>query len=223
MVKKIFSAALLLACAVSFAQEVKIKETSESFSSGSHNSFHVTVFVDDMNKVQHEWKSKMKNFGYGDLKDKGKEYIYDNVKFKDLSNNPMDVYTKFEEKKDDKSVEMWVAIDMGGDYVSSGSHGKEADYIKKMMKEWAVKTSKEFVEDQHRDATRALGKLEDKQKNLEKDNKDLDSDIKNYENKIKKAKDDIEKNKKDIETKKTEIEAQKKVVEGVKKKLDSIN
>ena len=223
MVNKIFSTALVFACAVSFAQEVKIKETSESFNNGSHNSFHVTVFVDDMNKVQKEWKSKMKDFGYGDSKDKGKEYIYDNVKFKDLSNNPMDVYTKFEEKKDDKSVEMWVAIDMGGDYVSSGSHGNEADFMKKMMKEWAVKTSKEFVEDQMKDANKALAKLEDKKKDLEKDNKDQDSDIKNYEDKIKKAKENIEKNKKDIETKKTEIEAQKKVTEAVKKKYDSIN
>ncbi len=223
MVKKIILSALFVSSVSVFAQEVKIKETSESFSSGSHNSFHFTVYVDDINKVQKEWKSKMKDYGYGDHKDKGKEHMFDNVKFKELSNNPMDVYVKFEEKKDDKSVAMWVAVDMGGDYVSGGSHGKEADFMKKLIKEWAVKTSKEYVEDQWKEQNKMLVKLQDKQKDLEKDNKDLDSDIKNYEEKIKKAKEDIEKNKKDIETKKTEIEAQKKVVETVKKKLDSIN
>jgi len=222
MVKKILSAVLLLSGLNLFAQEVKIKESSEGFSSGSHNAFIFTVFVDDLNKVQKEWKSKMKDFGYSDHKDKGKEHFFDNVKFKELSNNPMDVYAKFEEKKDDKSVEVSVAVDMGGDYVSSGSHGKEADFLKKMIKEFAVKTSKDYVEDQWKEQNKLLVKLQDKQKDLEKDNKNLDGDIKNYEEKIKKAKEDIEKNKKDIETKKTEIEAQKKVTDEVKKKLDSI-
>jgi hypothetical protein len=222
MVKKLLSAALFILALSALGQEVKVKESGESFSSGSHNAFVFTVFVDDLNKVQKEWKSKMKDYGYSDHKGSGKEDFYDNVKFKDLSNNPMDVYVKFTEKKDEKSVEVAVAIDMGGDYVSSGSHSKEADYFKKMMKEFAVKTSKEFVEDQWKEQSKLLTKLQDKQKDLEKDNKNLDSDIKNYEEKIKKAKENIETNKKEIEVKKTEIEAQKKVTEEVKKKLDSI-
>jgi hypothetical protein len=220
--KNVLTAAVLFAAMTGLAQEVKIKEGSESFSSGSHNAFHFNVYVSDLAKVQKEWKSKMKDFGYADVKDKGNEYVFDNVKFRDLSNNPMDVYAKFEEDKSDKSVKMYVAYDMGGDYVSSGAHGKEADYMKKIMKDFAVKTSKDFVEDQWKDESKKLGKLEDKKKDLEKDNKDLDNDIKNYEEKIKKAKEDIEKNKKDIETKKTEIEVQKKVTDEVKKKLDSI-
>ncbi len=223
MIKKIFVAALLFASVVSFAQEIKIKESHESFSNGSHNALIVTVYVDDLNKVQKEWKSRMKDFGYQSANDKGNEYIFDNVKFKELSNNPMDVYAKFELLKEEKAVRMYVAYDMGGDYITSSGHGKECDFMKKMMKEFAVKTSKDFVEDQLKDQSKILAKAEDKKKDLEKDNKDLDGDIKNYEDKIKKAKEDIEKNKKGIETKKTEIEAQKKVVEGVKKKLDSIN
>ena len=222
MVKKLLSAALFLGALHLPGQEIKVKESSEGFSSGSHNAFVFKVYVDDAGKVQKEWKSKMKHFGYSNHNDKGKEDFYDNVKFKDLSNNPMDVYAKFEEKKDDKCVEVSVAIDMGGDYVSSGAHGKEADYMKKLMKEFAVETSKEFVEDQWKEQNKLLTKLQDKQKDLEKDNKNLEEDIKNYEEKIKKAKENIETNKKEIEVKKTEIEVQKKVTEGVKKKLDSI-
>lgn len=222
MVKKLLSSALLLGALSVNGQEIKVKESSEGFSSGSHNAFVFKVYVDDVSKVQREWKSKMKHYGYSDHKDKGKEDFYDNVKFKDLSNNPMDVYAKFEEKKDEKCVEVSVAIDMGGDYISSGAHGKEADYMKKLMKEFAVETSKEFVEDQWKEQSKLLTKLQDKQKDLEKDNKNLDEDIKNYEEKIKKAKADIEANKKAIEVKKTEIEAQKKVTDDVKKKLESI-
>lgn len=220
--KKTIALAFAAASFVSFAQEVKVKEGSESFSNGSHNALTVEVFVDDLGKVQKEWKSKMKDFGYGDAKDKGKDYDFDNVKFKDLSNNPMDVYTHFEEVKSDKAVRMHVAVDMGGDYVSSSKHGKEFDYIKKVMHEFALKTSKEYVEDQYKDAHKILVRFQDKQKDLEKDNKDLENDIVNYKDKIKKAEDNITKNKADIETKKKEIELQQKATDAIKAKLESI-
>ncbi|MGZ3863915.1 MAG: hypothetical protein ACXVPN_05905 [Bacteroidia bacterium] len=220
--KKIIVFAALAVSFTAVAQEVKVKEGSEGFSNGSHNALSVEVFVDDLGKVQKEWKSKMKDFGYGDAKDKGKDYDFDNVKFKDLSNNPMDVYTHFEEVKSDKAVKMHVAFDMGGDYISSSKHGKEFDYMKKMIHEFALKTSKEYVEDQYKEAHKVLVRFQDKQKDLEKDNKDLENDIVNYKDKIKKAEDNITKNKADIEAKKKEIELQQKVTDGIKAKLESI-
>ena len=220
--KKIITTAFLAATVCSFAQEVKVKEGNESFSNGNHNSLTVEVFVDDLDKVQKEWKSQMKDFGYANANDKGKDYDFDNVKFKALSNNPMDVYTRFEEMKNEKAVKIHAAFDMGGDYVSSSKHSTEYEFMKKMMRDFALKTSKDFVEDQYKDAHKVLVRFQDKQKDLEKDNKDLDNDIKNYKDKIKKAEDDIAKNKTEIETKKKEIELQQKVVDGVKAKLESI-
>ncbi len=222
MIRKILTTTLLIASISVFSQEIKIKEGSESFDNGSHNALSVTVYVPDLSKVQHEWKSQMKDYGYNSANDKGKEYVFDNVKFKSLSNNPMDVYAKFEEQKDDKSVKMWVAYDMGGDYISSSKHSSKYDFMKKMMKEFAIKTSKDYVEDQLKEATKILTKAQDKEKDLEKDNKDLDKEIVNYKEKIKKSEDDIAKNKKDIEVKKKEIVDQQKVVDEVKKKYESI-
>ena len=222
MIKKILTVSFLSLAVFATAQEIKVKEGSESFSNGSHNSLSVDVYVEDLSKVQKEWKSQMKDFGYEKANDKGKDYDFDNVKFKSLSNNPMDVYTRFEEIKNEKAVRIHAAFDMGGDYVSSSKHSAEYEFMKKMMREFAVKTSKDFVEDQLKDASKVLGRFQDKQKDLEKDNKDLDNDIKNYKDKIKKAEDDIEKNKKEIETKKKEIELQQKVVDGVKAKFESI-
>ena len=220
--KKIISSVFLLAATYSVAQEVKVKEGSEGFSNGSHNALTVEVFVDDLSKVQKEWKSQMKDFGYEHATDKGKDYDFDNVKFKSLSNNPMDVYTKFEELKGEKAVRLSAAFDMGGDYISSGKHGNEYSFMKKMMHEFAVKTSKDYVEDQLKDATKVLHRFQEKEKDLEKDNKNLDEDIKNYKDKIKKAEDDIVKNKAEIETKKKEIELQQKVTDAVKAKFESI-
>jgi hypothetical protein len=220
--KKFITIAFLAAGVYSFAQEVKVKESNESFSSGSHNSLSVEVFVEDLNKVQKEWKSQMKDFGYEKLNDKGHEQDFDNVKFKSLSNNPMDVYVKFEEMKSDKAVKVHAAFDMGGDYISSSKHSAEFEFMKKMMHDFAFKTSKEVVEDQYKDAHKILVRFQDKQKDLEKDNKDLDNDIVNYKDKIKKAEDNIAKNKTDIETKKKEIELQQKVSDGIKAKLESI-
>lgn len=222
MIKRILTLAFLSTVVCVSAQEVKVKEGNESFSSGSHNALSVEIYVDDLGKVQKEWKSRMKDFGYEKANDKGHDYDFDNVKFKDLSNNPMDVFCKFEELKSDKAVRLSAAFDMGGDYISSSKHSKEYDYMKKIMHDFAVKTAKEYVEDQFKDATKVLVRFQDKQKDLEKDNKDLENDIKNYKDKIKKAEDDIVKNKSDIETKKKEIELQQKVVDGVKAKLESI-
>src|ERR1700756_32806 len=164
--KKIITAAFLVATVYSFAQEVKVKEGSESFSNGSHNSLSVDVFADDLNLVQKEWKSQMKDFGYQNASDKGKDYDFDNVKFKSLSNNPMDVYTRFEEMKSEKAVKLSAAYDMGGDSISSSKHSSEFEFMKKMMREFAVKTSKDYVQDQLKDATKILVRFQDKEKDL---------------------------------------------------------
>ncbi len=222
MKKTILSLIAILLLSLTQAQEIKVKEQNESFSNGSHNALVVVIPIPDLQKIQKEWKSKMKDFGYSGQDTKGDETDYDNVKFKSLSNNPVDVFTKFEELKGDKSVRMMVSFDLGGAFMSSSEHKDKYDYFKKLVSEFAVQTSKDYVQDQLKDATKLLNNLTDKKKGLEKDNVNLDDDIKNYQEKIKKAQGNIERNKKDIEVKKTEMDAQKKVVDGVKTKLDAI-
>jgi len=222
MKKQILTIAVAISSLQFFAQDVKVRESNESFSNGNHNSLTVTLYVTDISMVEKEWKSKMKDFGYDKSSEKKDEYFFDNVVMKDLGNNTMDVFSKVTEQKGEKSVLLTAAFDLGGAYLSSSEHKDKFEYVKKMMRDFAVKISKEELDDQIKAAGKVLSNLQDKQAGLEKDNKGLADDITNYNAKIKKANEQIEQNKKDIETKKGEVAAQQKVVEGIKAKKESV-
>lgn|ERR1700752_1181584 len=222
MKKQILTIAVAISSLQLFAQDVKVRESNESFSNGNHNSLTVTLYVTDISMVEKEWKSKMKDFGYDKSSEKKDEYFFDNVVMKDLGNNTMDVFSKVTEQKGEKSVLLTAAFDLGGAYLSSSEHKDKFEYVKKMMHDFAVKISKEELDDQIKAAGKVLSNIQDKQAGLEKDNKGLADDITNYNAKIKKANEQIEQNKKDIETKKGEVAAQQKVVEGIKAKKESV-
>ena len=205
-----------------FGQDIKVKESTESFSNGSHNALSVTLYVTDINMVEKEWKSQLKSFGYDKAHEQKDEYFFDNVLFKEMGANTVDVYSKVDEVKGDKAVQLTAAFDLGGAYLSSSDHRDKFDFMKKMMHDFAVKTTKEALDDQIKEASKTLSSIQSKQTSLEKDNKGLADDITNYNQKIKKANDQIEQNKKDIETKKGEVTAQQKVLDGIKAKKESI-
>src|ERR1700756_665071 len=216
MKKYILTIAVAISSLSFFAQDIKVKESNESFSNGGHNSLSVTLYVTDANMVEKEWKSKIKDFGYDKSSEKNNEYFFDNVTMKELGNNTLDVFSKVTEQKSEKTVTLTVAFDLGGAYLSSSEHKDKFEYVKKMMHDFAVKITKEDLDDQIKAAGKVLSTLQGKQSDLEKDNKGLADDITNYNQKIKKANEQIEQNKKDIETKKGEVAAQQKVVDGIK-------
>ncbi|HKC67814.1 MAG TPA: hypothetical protein VKG26_06255 [Bacteroidia bacterium] len=222
MKKYILTIAVAISSLSFFAQDIKVKESNESFSNGGHNSLSVTLYVTDANMVEKEWKSKMKDFGYDKSSEKNNEYFFDNVTMKELGNNTLDVFSKVTEQKSEKTVTLTVAFDLGGAYLSSSEHKDKFEYVKKMMHDFAVKITKEDLDDQIKAAGKVLSTLQGKQSDLEKDNKGLADDITNYNQKIKKANEQIEQNKKDIETKKGEVAAQQKVVDGIKSKKESV-
>ncbi len=219
--KNIYSLLLVSSTLSALAQEIKVNNGSEKFSSGSHECFVTTIYEGKLDDVQDEWKSKLKDFKNEKVKKDGDEIFADNILIKDWGNNPVDIYTRFEENKGDKSVKMMVAVDLGGAYLR-GNDKDKAGFIEKMMKEFAVKMTKEPIEKNVKAAAALLAKMEDQQKDLEKDKKNLQSDIEDYKNKIKKAEDDIKKNDEAQAKKKGEIETQKKALEGIKKSLDAV-
>ena len=222
MKKIVLTLATLMALTGAKAQKISVKDGSEKFSNGSHNAFTTTIYETSKDDVMSMWKSLLKDFKNEKVKSDNGEIFGDNVLIKDWGNNPVDVYTKFEEDKTAKTVIMHVAFDLGGAYLG-GSDGDKSSGAKKMIKEFAIKTTKESMGDKVKDLEKALGKLEDNQKDLEKDNKGYKSDIEDYKAKIKKAEDNISKNEADQVKKKSEIEAQKKVVEDAKKVMEKVD
>lgn len=222
MKKIVLTLAAFVALTSAQAQKISVKDGSEKFSNGSHNAYTTTIYETSKDDVMSKWKSYLKDFKNEKVKTDDGEIFGDNVLIKDWGNNPVDVYTKFVEDKTAKTVTMHVAFDLGGAYLS-GSDGDKHKSAEKMLKEFAIKTTKESMGDKVKDLEKVLGKLEDNQKDLEKDNKNSKSDIENYKGKIKKAEEDITKNEADQVKKKAEIEAQKKVVEDAKKVMDKVD
>lgn len=220
MTKKLIALCMAVSC-YGFSQEIKVKEGSERFSSGNHEALSTTIYENNMDDVMSEWKSVLKDFKNEKVKVNGDEVFGDNILIKDWGNNPVDIYTRFEENKGEKTIRMMVAVDLGGAYMKSSDKDKQK-FMEKMMKEFAVKMTKVPMEKNVKLAAAALAKLEDNQKDLEKDNKNLKNDIEDYKNKIKKAEEDIKKNEEAQAKKKGEIEGQKKVVDAAKKRLDDV-
>ena len=204
------------------AQKISVKDGSERFANGSHNAYTTSIYEINKDDAESKWKSFLKDFKNEKVKSEKGEIVGDNVLIKDWGNNPVDVYATFEEDKKTNVVIMHVAFDLGGAYLT-GSDGDKHKMAEKLIKEFAIKTTKEALEDKVKDQEKALSKLEDNQKELEKDNKNAKSDIESYEEKIKKSEDDINKNEADQTKKKAEIEAQKKVVEDVKSVINKID
>lgn len=223
MKKNILLIVSVLTATTISAQKINIKEGSESFSTGKQNAITTTIYENTKDNVESKWKSLLKDFKNEKVKEQKGEIFGDNVVIKDWGNDPVDVYTTFEEDKKAKTVVMHVAFDLGGAYMSSSSHKDKFNYAEKMVKDFAVKMTKEPLEEKVKDSEKALGKLEDNQKDLEKENKNLKSDIESYKDKIKKAEEDISKNEQNQSKKKSEIEVQKKAVEEAKKMLDKVN
>lgn len=222
MKKIILACSALFALTAANAQKINVKDGSEKFSNGSHNAYSTTIYETSKDDVESKWKSYLKDFKHEKVKSDNGEIFGDNVLIKDWGNNPVDVYTKFEEDKTAKTVTMHVAFDLGGAYLT-GSDGDKHSGAKKMLKDFAIKTTKESMGDKVKDLEKVLGKLEDNQKDLEKDNKGYKSDIEDYKAKIKKAEDNITKNEADQVKKKSEIEAQKKVVDDAKKVMEKVD
>lgn len=205
------------------AQKIKVRESKESIGGGSNNAFVVTLYGVSPSDAEESFRSFMKQYdGKRSSKDGG--IFIDNANIKEISgNNTIDIYGKAQGKKGDKEITFIVAFDLGGAFLNSGEHKNEAKIAEKIVKDFAVKATKDAIEAEKKEAEKALSKLEDDQKDLEKEKSKLEKDIEDYKAKIKKAEDDITKNKSDQDKKKGEVEAQKKVVDAIGEKLKAVD
>jgi hypothetical protein len=220
--KKIFTLAVALACGISaYAQKIKVKESSENIGGGNHNALSVTLYEINPSDAEDAFRSYMKKYD-GKRSSKDGAIFVDHATIKEMGNNTIDIYGKAQGKKGDPEITFVVAFDLGGAFLNSGEHKSQYKVAETMVKEFAVKATKDAIEEKLKSAQKIQTGFEDDQKSLEKDNKKLNDDIADYKAKISKAESDITKNKADQDKKKAEIEAQKKVVTDIDKKLKAV-
>lgn len=211
--KKILLAISIITGLNASAQKITVDESNEKFSTGSQNAATTVIMEADLDVVIKEWKKVLKDFKYEKVKDDNNEVFGDNIVIKDWGNNPADFYTKFEENKKARTIKMSTAVDLGGAYLTSKEQSDKFKFVEKMTKDFAIKMTKEPIEEKLKDAEKTVSKLEDKQKDLEKDNKNLHEDIIDYNNKIAKAEKDLIVKEAEIKKKQSEVDVQKKVVD----------
>lgn len=212
--------AALLFSTLSFGQKIQVHEASEDIGSGKNNALIVTVYGMEESDLEHDWKSLMKDYGAKVSSIKGGGMKAENATIKDISTKPIDVYVRFDVKKD--GIELVVAFDLGGAYLSSSAHPDKYKVAEKILHDFGVKETSGAINDKLKVQQKALDKLNSQEKDLEKDNKNLNSDIEDYQNKIKKAQDNIVKNKDEQAKKQTEISNQTKVVDELAKKAKDV-
>ena len=206
---------------------IKVSESNEHIGGNKNSALVVSIYDAAPDEVESKWKSLMKDYrGKVSMKD---EVFADNAVISSINgNNTIDVYAKAEKVKDDET-KLTVAFDLGGAFLSSSNNKEKFSEAKKIVNDFAIKTTKEAIAGLRKAAEKVYSKLEDEQHDLEKQQKkstsnieDYKAKIEDYNKRIKEAQDDLVKNKTDQEKKKTELDAQKKAVDAITAKENAV-
>lgn len=223
-----FTLALALMAFSAFAQKIKVTDSDERIGGGKNPALVVSIYDATLDDVRSEWKSLMK--GYKAKVDMKDEIFADNAIITTINdNNTIDIYAKME-KAGDEETKLTVAFNLGGAFLSSSVNKDKFNEAKKIVNEFAIKTTREAIAGKRKAAEKVYGNLQDDQHDLEKKHEKLTSNvedykakIEDYQKRIKEAQDEMGKNKADQEKKKAEIEAQKKVVEVITAKEKAVD
>jgi len=204
----------------SFSQKkIEIRSGSESFSVGHVDALIADVYEADAKYVRKAWKKLIKRYS-GSVKMKS-EIFADDVLIKRMSNNTVDIYTKINEKKDGV-VEIICAVDLGGAYLSRGSHPDKFKMFEDILRDFVVQVSKEALREKINDEEKVFSKMEKEQERLVSDNERMKQEIEDYKQKIIDNEAAIEQNEKDQELKKKDIETQKALILSLSEKERAI-
>ena len=136
--KKIFTLALTFMAFTSFSQEVLIKETNVNID-GSKNGFQISIPYADKKTTEKELKDLFKSWK-GSFSSKKDVMKADDCKDKAMGENTFDVFGTVQENGDEGST-VFVAVDLGGAYLSSKEHANQFKVMEGDLKIWAIKTA----------------------------------------------------------------------------------
>jgi Skp family chaperone for outer membrane proteins len=144
----------------------------------------------------------------------------DDAKIKSMGENTFDIYSIVTEK--DKSIELAVAIDLGGAFLSSSQHSDKAKIISTLVLDFAIKTTKEGIGKIIKKEKKIQEALNKEFSDLEAQKIKLEKNIENWEKDIEQSKKDILQNEQDQKLKQKEISEQDKIVDDIKAKQKAV-
>lgn len=227
----VFFTLLFLSVSLVFAQKVKVNESSEMIDKISRTGQHVIIDL-DQKTVAKAWEKQLKS--YGKVESSKGVFTVAVANVSGVSSNPCKIISMVQSSG--KGTKVWWAIDLGSSFVTSNGSNSAYKGAEKILKEFALSCYRDDINDQIKEAEKALAssvKNQEKEvkngeqlaKNVEKNKKekaDLGQKLKDNASDLEQLKKDIEKNKKDQESAAQEVEKMKKAVDVVKQKLNSL-
>jgi hypothetical protein len=198
-----------------FAQRITVKESSEKLADGLNNAFTVVVYQSTEKEVEKEFRNYLKSNKAKVGKKKG-EIFGENAEINLISDRPINVYAKTSTNKDN-DIELSVAFDLGGAFLSSKMHSDQAKTVENILKDFsrdiAEKAFEELLKNEQRDIDKREKRYEKDLREREmliKENEKLTQRISDNKNKVEELNKEIEEQEKDIKEKKATFEELKK-------------
>lgn len=213
---------LLTAIAV-VSLQAQIQTERLTMSEGVYPALILDVPNLDDKVVKDIWADFTKDFYSSRTKynRKTKEYMTEDAKMAAIGKgDPVNLYTRIEDKGDGSELTMWVTID--GTFLSAELHPDRYIEAEKMLMRFGLEAAKEKVRMDLALQEKALDRLEGDLKKLDGEKERYERDIERAQEAIRKAEASIEQNGKDQEAKLEEIEAQKEAIEAIKRKLNDL-
>lgn len=195
---------------LTFAQ---VTESQKFMSQGTYNALTIQLPEGSEKDAPKEWVKFIKKYGKAKKDRKTDEYFVDDAKIVGISNNSVDIYTKFE------GSTMTVWFDLGGAYLSSSEHPDGYAMGEQVLMDFGLELKVLMVEEEIASEEKNLKKMEGDLEKLEKEKTTHEKNIEDWKAKIAQAEADIEQNIKDQEAKTAEIEQQKTIIDMIKGRL----
>ncbi len=208
------------------AQKIEVSESTEKIADGRHNALVVKVYGWEAKDVEDEARKEWR--GMGNVKSRSNPVFIDDATDRKMGDNPFDFYARAEDVEENV-VKLIVAVNLGGAYMNSGEHKDRYKAMEEMVREFAIRISKEKMEEKVQAREDKLEEIEDQLKDIEKDREDQTKLIEDKKKEIKKAEKAIKNAEKEIEDLKDkkkdklkEIEKQKEAVKAAEEKVDNV-
>lgn len=196
-------------------------ERNTSMSLGPQNSFYIEIPGADAKLAQKTFYEFVKEYGKIKENSKAREHFMMATKIPVINGvSPVDLYAKFEDGKGLATAYVWV--DLGGAFVNSTDHPKQAQAIRQFMYDYFITVRKKVVTEELKVEEKKYESLAKDLKKLKDKNDDYHKDIEKAKQKIAEAETNIQKNQTDQDNKSKEIDTQKEVINQVTDKLNNL-
>ena len=192
---------------------IKVEERTEKMSQGYNHCMQVFIPHVQQKDVEHDFAKFMKEYNAKGNQTKG-EYLFDHATMKQLSDNPVDVYSAASQQKD--GVQLRVFFDLGSAYLNSKDHIEKFEIAERMVHDFAKQETQAALQFQIDAAMKMQHQKTKEQDAMVQQDSVLHKKILDVQLIIKQSEDAIKLNEEKQITKQQEIMQQQKMLDALK-------